>query len=120
MTLVTSEPSASAALGNSSALEMEAIFGAKPFWRACRQNVMKSGGIGTACRICTSSLLNFEMIEAKSDVPSVYPPEGTTFQLCACAVFVTYFWKPAPSTSLGHSPPMTWLVAAGCQTDANR
>ena len=71
ITFDTSGPSASAALGNSSALEMDAIFGAKPSWWACRQNVMKSGGIGAACRISTLALLNLEMIGAKSESPSV-------------------------------------------------
>ena len=32
ITLFTSGPSAAAALGNSSALEIDAIFGVKPFW----------------------------------------------------------------------------------------
>jgi len=29
-----------------------------------------------------------------------------------------YFWKPAPSTSFGHRPPTTWLVAAFCHSPA--
>ena len=99
---------------------MEAIFGWKPFWCACLQNVMKSGGIGTACRIWTSAALNFEMIGVKSDSPSVYAPEGTTFQPRLSAFAVTYFWNPAPSTSSGHRPPTTWSVDAVFHTEANR
>ena len=64
ITFCTSGPSASAALGNSRAFEIDAIFGVKPLWCACRQNVMKSGGIGTACRISTLEFLNLAMIEA--------------------------------------------------------
>ena len=49
------------------------------------------------------------------------PPEGTTFQPRLFACLVMYFWNPAPSTSFGHRPPITWLVDAGlCQTEANR
>ena len=40
-------------------------------------------------------------------VPSVYAPEGTTFQPRLSAFLVMYFWNPAPSTSFGHRPPTT-------------
>ena len=64
--------------------------------------------------------LNLEMIEAKSDVPSAYPPDGTTFQPMLSNFCLMYLSNPAPSTSSGHSPPTTWLVGALAQTLVNR
>ena len=81
---------------------------------------MKSGGMGAACKISTLAALNLEMIEAKSEVPSVYPPDGTTFQPMGPNFAFMYFSKPAPSTSAGHRPPTTWPTGALAQTLVNR
>ena len=63
-------PSASTELGNSRAFPTVATFGLKPRCPACRQNVVKSGGIGTPVTISTLPSLNAEICAEKSSVRS--------------------------------------------------
>jgi len=45
---------------------MDAIFGLKPCWAACFQNVVQSGGIGTPVTTSTCSFLKAEIWAEKS------------------------------------------------------
>ena len=70
MLLTSAGPSATESAGNSSTLATVAIFGLKPCCDACFQNVLKSGGSGQLLNTSQSLLLNCEIIEVKSAVPS--------------------------------------------------
>ena len=61
-------PRASTERGNRSALPTVAIFGLKPCWAACFQNVVQSGGMGTPVTISTFSFLKVEIWAEKSSV----------------------------------------------------
>ena len=68
--LLTRSPSASVSAGKRRTLATVASFGLNPCWAACFQNVLKSGGSGALMKISTFAVLNFEIIEVKSVVPS--------------------------------------------------
>src|SRR5215472_6709835 len=78
MLLTSVGPSATQSAGNSRTLATVASFGLKPCCEACFQNVLKSGGSGQLLKISACLLLNREIIEVKSEVPSVYGPPSTT------------------------------------------
>src|SRR5215471_5206646 len=76
-TLLTSEPSASASLGNSSTLATVASLGRYPCWAACFQNVLKSGGSGVVVNSSALPFLKVAIGALKSLMPSWYAPAST-------------------------------------------
>src|SRR6185436_18839204 len=66
--LLPALPSASTAVGNSSALPTDTALGLKPCWRAWVQKVLRSGGITTPVTISTSAFLNAAICAEKSSV----------------------------------------------------
>src|SRR5690242_19553942 len=76
-TLLTSEPSASASLGNSSTLATVASLGRYPCWAACFQNVLKSGGSGVVVNSSAPPRLKVAIGALKSLMPSWYAPAST-------------------------------------------